>query len=311
MLERFLDSAAQIGRTTICVGSGNEGDSSGHVSGNIRDRRSVEWTVGEYEQSVSLQLWKNYSDIFWLTLYSPGGDAAVISEGIDQGKYEVTLEDTRVLVYVGEPAPYSVNQEIYLEFLPSGTLGGSAGAYINSGIWRLELEPVKVVTGAYSLYLPSRDARSARTAFLRPTPQTTFTIPSTASRVITVGAYDSTYGAYADFSGRGYETLDRNLTFTAGYNKPDLAAPGVNILAPSIYGGFAAFTGTSFAAPIVAGAAALLTEWGVVRGNDPFLYGEKIKAYLLQGAQPVSGVEIYPNSLVGWGKLCLSESLPG
>lgn len=51
-------------------------------------------------------------------------------------------------------------------------------------------------------------------------------------------------------------------------------------------------------------------EWGIVRGNDPFLYGEKVKAYLRKGAQSVGGYEEYPNVEVGWGRLCLAESIP-
>ncbi len=334
LLERFLDNAAEIGRTVICVGSGNEADSGGHVFGNVRERQVVEWTVGEYERNLSLQLWKNYSDEYRITLRSPGGQEEIISGQIASGKYEVILEQTKLLVYIGEPTPYSANQEIYLEFLPaegtggdygSGASEGSAGSpgqfpggavgltarnYINSGVWQIQMEPVRIVTGEYSLYLPSREARSSRTGFLRPTPQATFTIPSTASKVISVGAYDSTYRAYADFSGRGYEETDIIARFAKGYGKPDIVAPGVGILAPSIYGGLEAFTGTSFATPIVAGAAALLMEWGIVRGNDRYLYGEKVKAYLIKGAVELPGFRIYPNAQVGWGALCLENSLP-
>ena len=333
LLERFLDNAAEIGRTVICVGSGNEADSGGHVFGNVRDRQVVEWTVGEYERNLSLQLWKNYSDEYRIALRSPGGQEEIISGQIASGKYEVILEQTKILVYIGEPTPYSANQEIYLEFLPAegtggdygsgasesaagspgqfpgGTVGLTARNYINSGVWQVQIEPVRIVTGEYSLYLPSREARSSRTGFLRPTPQATFTIPSTASKVISVGAYDSTYRAYADFSGRGYEDTDIIARFAKGYGKPDIVAPGVGILAPSIYGGLEAFTGTSFATPIVAGAAALLMEWGIVRGNDPYLYGEKVKAYLIKGAVELPGFRIYPNAQVGWGALCLENSL--
>lgn len=306
LLELFLNNAAQIGQTVICVGSGNEADSGGHVFGNVRERSIVEWTVGEYERSLSLQLWKSYSDEYEIILRSPGNREERISGQIEEGKYEIVLEDTRILAYVGEPTPYSANQEIYFEFLPQ-----AGRNYINSGIWQIQLNPIRTVTGEYSMYLPSREARGTRTAFLRPTPEATFTIPSTASRVITVGAYDSTFKAYADFSGRGYEDADVIARFAKGYGKPDLVAPGVQVLAPSIYGGIEAFTGTSFATPIVAGAAALLMEWGIVQGNDPYLYGEKVKAYLIKGAQPLPGFSEYPNSRVGWGALCLEDSLPG
>ena len=77
-------------------------------------------------------------------------------------------------------------------------------------------------------------------------------------------------------------------------------------MAPKSGGGYEAVTGTSFAAPLVAGAAALLMEWGIVRGNDPYLYGEKVKAYLRKGAKRLE----YPNPRLGYGALCVSESIP-
>ena len=51
----------------------------------------------------------------------------------------------------------------------------------------------------------------------------------------------------------------------------------------------------------ISGSAALLMEWGIVRGNDPYLYGEKVKAYLRSGAQPIRGESDYPNNRVGFG----------
>ena len=48
--------------------------------------------------------------------------------------------------------------------------------------------------------------------------------------------------------------------------------------------------------------AALLMQWGIVNGNDPYLYGEKVKACLRKGARPLPGFEEYPNEEVGWGE---------
>ena len=61
---------------------------------------------------------------------------------------------------------------------------------------------------------------------------------------------------------------------------------------------------------VVSGAAALLMEWGIVRGNDVFLYGEKVKAYLRAGARPLRGERETPNDRVGFGALCVENSLP-
>ena len=305
LLERFLDNASEIGKTVICVGSGNEGAARGHFAGNITRDSRVELAVGNYERSLNIQLWKNYSDVFRIRLQSPGGEEAELTTNIQGGKYTLKLEQTRILVYLGEPLPYAVAQEIYLEMIPV------TGSYINAGIWTIRLEPVMTVTGQYYLYLPAGNGRGDSTGFYRSTPQVTLTVPSTAAKVITVGAYDPVYDTYADFSGRGYADSTRTIgVAAAGLTKPDLVAPGVNIQAPDVYGTFTPTTGTSFATPIVSGAAALLMEWGIVRGNDPFLYGEKIKAYLRKGATPLRGEMEYPNDRVGYGRLCVADSLP-
>lgn len=302
LLERFLDNASEIGRTVICVGSGNEGAARGHFAGNITRDSRVELAVGNYERSLNIQLWKNYSDVFRIRLQSPGGEEAELTTNIQGGKYTLKLEQTRILVYLGEPLPYAVAQEIYLEMIPV------TGSYINAGIWTIRLEPVMTVTGQYYLYLPAGNGRGDSTGFYRSTPQVTLTVPSTAAKVITVGAYDPVYDTYADFSGRGYADSTRTIgVAAAGLTKPDLVAPGVNIQAPDVYGTFTPTTGTSFATPIVSGAAALLMEWGIVQGNDPFLYGEKVKAYLRKGARPLRGEAKYPNDRVGDNGIIVSS----
>ena len=153
------------------------------------------------------------------------------------------------------------------------------------------------------MWLPSENVLNRGTGFSFPTDNTTLTIPSTASRAIAVGAYNSLNFTYAGFSGRGYTGEQRFI-------KPDLVAPGVNVTTVTVGGGYAPFTGTSFATPFVTGGCALLMEWGIVRGNDPYLYGEKVKAYLRRGARPLPGFDVYPNPQVGYGALCVRDSLP-
>ena len=53
------------------------------------------------------------------------------------------------------------------------------------------------------------------------------------------------------------------------------------------------------------------TPEGIVQGNDPYLYGEKMKAYLRRGAKSIRGESVYPNNRVGWGALCVADSIPG
>ncbi|MDE7418209.1 MAG: S8 family peptidase [Lachnospiraceae bacterium] len=312
LLERFIDNASEIGRSAIIIGSGNEGASGGHTAGVVQGgSRVIELAVADYETGLSIQLWKFYQDVFQLAIISPGGERTTLELSNIREAQAVrrTLEQTQLLCYLGKPLPYNVQQEIFIDMIP-------AGSYLNSGVWRMELQPVSLVTGEYRLYLPSYAARSAATGFFLPTPEMTITIPSTARRVVTVGAYDVSRRSYADFSGRGYVyRYSDGRTDTAGGEqiiadvKPDLTAPGVNITVPMPNGGYEQVSGTSFATPFVTGAAALLMEWGIVRGNDRFLYGERLKASLIRGAQSLAGVPMRPDSRIGWGTLCVERAL--
>ncbi len=304
LLERFLDNAAEVGRAVICVGSGNEGASAGHVQGRAESGTAyIELAVAPYESVLSVQLWKNYVDNYTVILRSPGGEETILPVG-RTGKTTLRMERTDILIYTGEPTPYAVSQEIYFDFIPMDL-------YITPGVWTFRIEATDGNPGQYYFYLPSESARNRNTGFFTPSPQVTLTIPSTAQKVITVGAYDSIYESYSDFSGRGYIYPERTVgPLATGAVKPDLAAPGVNIIAPDTQGGYGLFTGTSFATPFVTGSSALLMQWGIIRGNDPFLYGEKVKAYLRRGARPLFGEQFYPNERVGFGALCLADSLP-
>lgn len=327
LLERFIDNVSEIGRSVICVGSGNEGASGGHVGGSLRQQvrsssdvtnlvnridtdvtnrgRSVEMTVGAYERGLNVQLWKEYADRYMVTVLSPSGETFQVDTD-RSGKQTFRLQKTEILFYNGEPAPYMTAQELYFDFLPA-----EGSLYLDRGVWTFTLWPLRIVTGNYTFYLPSETVRSADTRFVRTTPDVTLTIPSTAMKVVTVGAYDPVYESYADFSGRGYLYQDQvNSRTSDTFVKPDLVAPGVGVMAPNRDGGYSPVTGTSFATPFVTGAAAVLMQWGIVMGNDPYLYGEKVKAYLRKGAKPIRGVAEYPDARVGYGAICVENSLP-
>ena len=297
LLESYLDDMANYWRTSIVVGSGNEGASAVHASGTMRENvtKDVEIAVSSYEPSLNVQIWKNYSDEIAVSLIHPNGRrVGPVQQILEPQRFR--LGNTDILLYYGEPSPYSPYQEIYFDLLP-------VNDYIDSGIWTIQLVPQKIVAGNYDMWLPAGGVLNAGTGFLLPSEKTTLTIPSTAARVITVGAYDGYFDRAAAFSGRGY-TRETNQV------KPDLAAPGVDITSCAPGGGYVVRSGTSMATPFVTGGTALLMQWGIVDKNDPYLYGEKVKAYLIKGARRLPAMRDYPNPVFGWGALCVSQSLP-
>lgn len=300
LLETYIDMLAGIGRNVICIGAGNEGSSGGHVGGRLTNEPiEIGLAVASGEKTLSVQLWKEYEDVFSILLTAPGGEQIELPEDIT-GVWRYVIGGTELLVYLGEPTPYAASQEIFIDMIPAGSRDE-----IDTGLWGIRLIPRRIITGVYRFYLPGASVLQRGTRFVTSSPDFTLTIPSTAIEPITVAAYNSVYNSYADFSGRG--AADQNAIL--GYFKPEIAAPGVGIMSTNTSGDYSLNTGTSFATPFVTGSAALLMEWGIIQENDLYLYGQKVKAYLIRGARQLPGLDT-PNSMTGWGALCVADSLP-
>lgn len=298
LLENFINDIADSWKCSICIGSGNEGLGAVHTGGTLTEdtEETVELAVSSYETGLSIQIWKDYWDDIAVEIIAPSGrNLGRIQENSRVSR--IRYEDMELLTYFGEPSPFRIRQEIYIDMIPQTV-------YIQSGLWKLRLIPRSIRNGRYDMWLPAQGALNFGTGFTSPDSASTFTIPSAAAKAVTVGAYDAGTGSAAPFSGQGYIVEIGGSLMV----KPELAAPGVNVLVPSV-SGMARVSGTSYATPFVTGSAALLMEWGIVRGNDAFLYGEKLKAYLIKGAEPLAGAEV-PDTQTGWGRLCLKNSLP-
>lgn len=299
IIENYLNSISGIYKCCICVGSGNEADKPIHCGGKLTDDeiRDIEIAVGTYETGLDIQIWKNYWDEVDFEIINPQGQSVgrIPRNGISRMRSGFT----EILTLYGEPAPFNVFQEIYINLIPTED-------FITSGVWKIRMIPGSIKSGEFNMWLPASQSINESTGFIYPQANDTYTVPSTTRNVISVGAYDANIGAYAAFSGRG-GSPNINLV------KPDLVAPGVGIRVRRNRGRGAqtvkSVTGTSYAAPFVTGASALLMQWGIVQGNDPFLYGDKVKAYFIKGAAPMSGAAEYPNVQTGWGMLCVSKSI--
>lgn len=297
MLENYINAIFSIWRTVICIGMGNEAVRGTHASGILSEdeEKIIQFAVGDFQTSLNLQIWKEYADEFEVELITPSGNRIGPLRTVNQVE-RFRSNRTEILGFFGQPGPYGSAQEIYFDFLPIND-------YIDGGIWRVRLIPGKIVNGRYNMWLPSAVVLNDNTRFLENSTELTQTIPSTAVRAISVGAYDPRRDSYEDFSGRGFLCSNH-------FGKPDLVAPGADIVLEEGTIHERRVTGTSFATPFVTGASACLMQWGITDGNDPYLYGEKVKAYLIKGARQLPGFLETPNEITGWGALCLADSLP-
>ncbi len=309
LLETYLDTVSTMTKGIICVGTGNDGVGRTHAGGRLQGEETevLELAVEGQEKSLELEIWKNYPDDFSVELEAPSGETTEFRYGEGEpvtafgsaflysarGK-RARLGTTEIEGFWSAPTIYQNLSELRISITATGDRLGE-------GVWKIRLVPIKIVEGTYDVWI-LQGIESPGSGFAEPDSYRTLTIPSTAEGVISVGAYDVGNYQVASFSGRG-------TARETGRMKPDLVAPGVEIMSCAPGGGYTEKSGTSMATPFVTGGAALLLEWGIVQGNDPFLYGEKLRGYLLAGAQRAPGEE-YPNPLAGWGRLCVNESFP-
>lgn len=301
LLELFMEQVSFYGKNTTSVATGNEGLTRRHASLNTLPsstknyyEKFLAFTIAPGERSLYLEIWQVFADDFSYELLAPSGSQSFTFPAVP-GIYTYMIADTTIYLTINNPTPYQPFRQYFLSFNPNAS-------FIPSGTWTLRITSIptgKIVDGRLQFWLPSKDATSSATGFTSPSSDMTFTIPSTASSVISVSGYNSSLDVFAPFSGQGFSNTM--------HTKPDLCAPAVNILSTAPGGGYTIRTGTSMASPFVAGAAALLMQYGIVEGNDPFLYGEKLKAYLWKSARALPAFSKYPNEKVGWGALYLKN----
>ncbi len=295
IIENYLNIVAQISKITIVTGVGNDGNSGRHTQINMSNdsvyKREI--FISDGEGGINIQIWNEFQDKFDILLTTPSG-VQIGPFGTQQQLFTFDTDDMNFRILRSGPSPINVRQETFISIIPLNDT-------IESGIWSVTFFAKTIVDGRVDIWLPVEGSTNTSIYFLETTETTTLTIPSTAENVISVGAYNSNDLSYAPFSGRGF-TVSNGI-------KPDVVAPGVNIDVPKTGGGYTTVSGTSFATPFVASAVAMLMEYGIVANNDPFLYGEKVKAYIISGAKGLLINESFPSEKIGWGALCVENSL--
>jgi subtilisin family serine protease len=287
-LGTHLSIGADFPGVVITIAAGNEGNARRHFYDEIDPAigfSTVEMNVGENESGFSMSLWGAAPNTYSIDILSPSGEYIP--------RITESLRVSRDISFLFEQTSISVDY-LMVESAAGDQLILMRFRNPTPGTWRFQVYGRGNLRGTFHVWLPMDDFITDNTYFLQPDPYTTITDPGNAMVPITVTAYDPDNNNLYPRASRGYTRTE--------IVKPEFAAPGVDLISPTLNQGFAERSGTSLAAAHTAGIAAMLLEWGIVDGNYPGIDTVEVKQFLIRGARRNPGLS-YPNRDWGYGIL--------
>ncbi|WMJ86725.1 S8 family peptidase [Anaerocolumna sp. MB42-C2] len=287
-LSNFIGWTGNFTGTCILVAAGNEGNGKKHYYGKVEPAtgsNTVELNVGANEKGFSMELWGYAQATYSIDIMSPSGEYIP--------KIVARLGENRTIRFLFD------NTTVYVDYLVIEAQSGNPLILVRfvtpaPGIWRFKVYGGGSSNRGFHVWLPMTGFISDNTYFLNSNPDTTITAPGNTQLVVTVTAYNpSTQNIYLS-SSRGY-TADSSI-------KPDVAAPGTDVLAPVPGNQYSRVSGTSIAAAHATGVSAMLLEWGIVQANYNTISSVQIQRFLLRGVDTQSS-NTYPNNVWGYGTI--------
>ncbi len=299
IITNLLDTFEYLINTGIVVvsGAGNEGNTNIHYEGQFRDTSSQLDVIVEVanQNMLDIVLTPNGPSIIDIQVISPSGELSYkVTYSPDEQLYSgrFNLEDSSYEIGIIYPWLLSGNQEGYIRITD-----------IKPGIWTLRLTPEFITTGEFDIYLPNGNLISPNTRFLDPESFSTITLYGTTENVITVGGFNDRTDSMWIGSSKG--PVKQSTTV-----KPDIVAPGVDIISTFINQSYTKATGTGVSSSLTCGVLALIMEYISEQGDYQrrVLYTEVLKTYLMLGATR-SSIYTYPNNSQGYGVLNLQATI--
>lgn len=294
LLSALLDAYASTLNRSVVISSGNGAVQRRHFSHeflNMNDVAEAEIRVEEGVNGFVVELWTTVPNIMTVAFTSPSGERTgyiSFKQGYEY-REEFLFDQTDVEVEYRLLLENNDSQLIFMRFRnPS------------QGIWRISIKPVRISDGRFHLWLPVPGFVTGDVYFLQANPDTTLAEPGSSLVAMTVAFYNGIDNSVDINSGRGY-TRDGRI-------KPDYAVPGVMVSGAGLNNEFVVRSGSSVAAGIAAGAAALLMEWVLKQTDSWGVNSSQIRNIILIGAEQRPGAE-NPNREWGYGTMDLYRSL--
>ena len=287
-LTNIIDIYGNVANRGFVIGAGNEANQRHHYLGNTDNMGNgdeVEIRVAEGVRGFSMELWSDALNLLAVSITSPSGEKTY--------RFPIRNEQTQSYTFVLEGTTVSIDYKVFVERLNAELIFFRV-QNPTPGIWKVLVEPVQVTEGNFHMWLPVTEFLENEVYFLQSNPDNTITEPGSAITGITVGFYNGNDNSIAIQSGRGYTRGNRI--------KPDFVAPGVDVTGATMRNLFAKRTGSSIAAGITAGGAALIMEWVVYRLQERTIDSTQIRNLLVLGTQKRPN-ETYPNREWGYGTL--------
>ncbi|EES48735.1 S8 family peptidase [Clostridium botulinum] len=288
ILAEYIESISNSRGIVVVTGAGNERSRAGHASGVISkagETRSIELNVSPNQKYLWVEIWVDPPNIMTVDIVSPSGEntgvvPAIINLSED---YNFIFEKTSIKIEFYIPEENTGDELIRIQFYD-----------LQPGIWKIKLIANLVLDGTYNIWIPQYGLSVGDTSLSPSDPFGTFTNPGGSTSIITVASYNQNNNNIVNYSG---------MSFLNDYiDRVDIAAGGVNAVTVAPNNSTTTVNGTSVSAAVVAGTCAMLFQWGIVDGNDPYMYSQTIKTYLTRGTKQRPG-DSYPNPEWGYGAL--------
>lgn len=331
VVERAIDRLLEIepGRAMV-VAAGNEHIWRGHTSGTLAagQTRTLHWRVGGQmpipgggttgtgsdRTANEMEIWYSSRDRFRVRVIDPNGNDTAF---VNPGETRVFPLNSGETVFIDSVrfSPLNGEAQIYIEVLPQPSSTPLSVPKITAGVWQVELQAVESRDGRFEAWI-ERDARVGDNNFADQSffvgsdfdPVMTLGTPATTRRAIAVANYSHVTQAISDSSSRG-PTRDSRL-------KPEVAAPGTNIVSSNSRGGRTPpggatptpvrvkMSGTSMSAPHVTGIVALMLE------ANPRLTAPQMRKILIAAARPpLPGGTVAFDNAFGFGRVDALEAV--
>jgi subtilisin family serine protease len=298
LLERGINNLLGGTGRSMVKSAGNAANAGVHASGTVAagGTDTPQFVVPTNDTTPdTIDFWYDATDRMDFSITPPGGAASAV---VNAGATTTLALPNGNQVFVDSVLshPNNGDNRIYVQ-LQRGT-----AAAVQQGTWTVTLAGTTVADGGWHAWI-ERGMTVPQFIGAHRNDRVTISIPGTSTEVITAASYitkGAGVGNLSTFSSRG-PTRD-------GRAAPTIAAPGQQILSANSGAGttptqYIGMSGTSMAAPHVAGAIALILE------ASPVLTQQQIVDRLTGSARSDAFTGMVPNTDWGSGKLDAREAM--